>query len=107
MSSTGDDTAAGTQEAPYLTIPHAVDQSRPGDAVWVRAGCYEECVFIDAGKGGADGRWLTISAVPGDQRKVIVGVETPRVDAYGSMSSAFSMREVEYVRIRDFYCVAP
>ena len=73
VSSTGDNTAAGTRQAPYRTIQHAVDQSRPGDTVWVRAGRYEECVFIDAGKGGADGRWLTISAAPGDQRKVIVG----------------------------------
>ncbi|HUT91983.1 MAG TPA: right-handed parallel beta-helix repeat-containing protein [Thermoguttaceae bacterium] len=29
------------------------------------------------------------------------------MDAYGSMSSAFSLRKVQYVRLQGFYCVAP
>lgn len=107
VSPTGDDGAAGGEEAPLATIQHAVSVAEPGDTVWVRAGRYEECVRITAEDGGAAGRWLTVSAAPGDERVVIVGTEAPRIDAYGSTSSAFSVQQAEYVRIRGFYCVAP
>ncbi len=107
VSPSGDDAAPGAKGAPLRTIQHAVDRAQPGDTVWVRAGRYEECVSIPLEKSGREGQWLTISAAPGDERKAIVGIETPRVDAYGSGSSAFSMREVQYVRIRGFHCVAP
>jgi len=107
LAPTGDDAAAGTDTAPLRTIQRAIDVSKPGDTVYVRAGRYEECVKIEKEKGGSAGAWLTISAAPGDERKVVVGTEVPRVDAYGSMSSAFVLLEVQYVRVRGFHCVAP
>ena len=107
VATAGNDTAAGGPDAPFRTIRRGVAAAAPGDTVWVRAGRYEECVSVPKEKSGAPGKWLTISAAPGDERKAVVGTEVPRVDAYGSMSSAFSLREVQYVRVRGFTCVAP
>lgn len=107
VSTDGDDAWPGSREKPLQSIRHGVQVMQPGDTLFVRAGRYEENVSVTAEKSGAPGKWLTICAAPGDERKVVVGTETPRVDAYGSQSSAFSLREVQYVRLRGFYCVAP
>ncbi|MHC4401134.1 MAG: right-handed parallel beta-helix repeat-containing protein [Planctomycetota bacterium] len=107
VSPQGSDDAPGSRQRPFRSIRRGVEAARPGDTVFVRAGRYEENVSVPSEKSGAPGQWLTISAAPGDERKAIVGTETPRVDAYGSQSSAFSLSEVEYVRLRGFYCVAP
>lgn len=40
VSSTGSDTAAGTDTAPWRTIQHAADRVQPGDTVIVHAGTY-------------------------------------------------------------------
>ncbi|MFQ5808475.1 MAG: DUF1565 domain-containing protein, partial [Armatimonadota bacterium] len=107
VAPSGDDAWPGSKRRPFRTIQRGVDAAEPGDTVFVRAGRYEENVNVLAEKSGAPGRWLTISAAPGDERKAVVGTETPRVDAYGSQSSAFALREVQYVRVRGFHCVAP
>ena len=107
VSTAGDDASPGSRQQPFRSIQHGVRAMQPGDTLFVRAGRYEENVSITARESGTPGKWLTICAASGDERKVIVGTETPRVDAYGSMSSAFSLREVQYVRLRGCYCVAP
>ncbi|MCH5244943.1 MAG: DUF1565 domain-containing protein [Muribaculaceae bacterium] len=40
VSPTGDDTAAGTAEAPFATIQKAVDVVEPGETIYVHAGTY-------------------------------------------------------------------
>ena len=107
VSTDGDDDGRGSRQKPFRSIQHGVRVMQPGDTLFVRAGRYEENVSVTAEKSGAPGKWLTICAAAGDERKVVVGTETPRVDAYGSQSSAFSLREVQYMRLRGFYCVAP
>jgi hypothetical protein len=105
VATTGKDTAPGTEAEPFKTITHAVEALQPGDTAWVRAGRYEENVVVPARKSGAEGKWVTISAAPGDERKVVVGTVKPRVDAYGSNSSAFSLQKADYVRLRGFTCL--
>jgi len=107
VSTSGDDSAPGTREKPFRTIQKAVNCAKPGDTVFVRAGRYEECVRVETDKSGTPDNWVTISAAPGDERKVVVGREEPRVDAYGSTSSAFALIKVKYVRVRGVFCVAP
>jgi serralysin len=56
VATTGDDTNnAGTSLAsPWRTIQHAVDQAKPGDAIEVRGGVYQEAVhFQQSGASGA------------------------------------------------------
>ena len=107
VSTDGDDAWPGSRQKPFRSIQHGAQAMQAGDTLFVQAGRYEENVSVTADQSGAPGKWLTICAAPGDEREVVVGTEAPRVDAYGSQSSAFSLREVQYVRLRGFYCVAP
>lgn len=44
VSTTGDDGAAGTIDAPFATIQHFADIAYPGDTCYIRAGTYRETV---------------------------------------------------------------
>jgi len=107
VSTAGSDTAQGSKEEPFRTIQRGVKAARPGDTVFVRAGRYEEHVSVTADKSGEPDKWLTVSAAPGDERRAVVGTEQPRVDGYGSASSAFALQGAKYVRVRGFKCLAP
>jgi parallel beta-helix repeat protein len=107
VAANGDDAAPGTAGRPFRTISRGVAAARPGDTVLVTAGRYEECVAVGAENSGTPGRWVTISAAPGDERKAVVGAERARVDATGSESSAFYLYQASYVRLRGFRCIAP
>lgn len=66
VSTTGDDRAAGTADAPWRTINHAVNFLKlgPGDQIVVRPGVYTEQVWIN--RGGAPTGHVTLrSEVPG------------------------------------------
>jgi len=106
VSPSGRDTAAGTKAKPFRTITRAAAAVRPGDTVLVKAGRYEECVAIGAAQSGVPGRWVTFSAAPGDERKVVVGIEKPRIDVGGRASSPFGLTNAHYVRLRGFKCVS-
>ncbi|MCU6710807.1 right-handed parallel beta-helix repeat-containing protein [Paenibacillus sp. J5C_2022] len=92
----GDDHAAGTIEAPWRTIQHAVDSLAPGDTVMVRGGIYEELVNIVTS--GMKGAYMIIQAYPG---------ERPVIDGTGlSISSGsnalISLKGSSYVVIDGF-----
>ena len=61
----GDDTAAGTEAAPFLTLKAAVKRIPVGGTVYLKAGEYE-C----GGLGGGSNRpyWTTVAAAPGVAR---------------------------------------
>ncbi len=61
----GNDNAAGTINAPFASIQHAVDLAGAGDVVYVRAGTYVEEVKIR--NSGQPGNPLTVSAYPGEE----------------------------------------
>ena len=107
VASGGNDADDGTTGRPLRTIQRAVDFAKAGDTVLVSAGRYEEHVgLVAAEKSGAADRWLTIAAADGDERRVVVGTEKPLVDAYGGASTAFSLQDARFVRLRGFKCVA-
>ena len=84
VSMTGDDNSPGTESQPFRTVQKGVDAASPGDTIFVRAGRYVEEVLVTAEKGGKDGRWLTISCVPGDELKAVIGPDRPHVDTNDS-----------------------
>ncbi len=63
VSVRGNDSAAGTTEAPWRTIQHAVDALKAGDTVLVGAGVYRE--RIEVNHGGTPDEPITLSAIPG------------------------------------------
>ena len=73
VSKDGDDSWPGHQRKPLRSIQHGIHMMQPGDTLFVRAGRYEENVSLTTDQSGEPGRWLTISAAPGDERKVVVG----------------------------------
>jgi parallel beta-helix repeat protein len=65
VSTTGSDRNNGSLSSSWATIQHAVEQSKPGDTIFVRGGTYQEGeVWLRAkfGHGGAPGKLLNIKA---------------------------------------------
>lgn len=60
----GDDTAAGTREAPFQTIARGLEALRPGDTLYLRGGVYYERPVISH-QGRADAP-ITIRSYPGE-----------------------------------------
>jgi hypothetical protein len=71
VSPTGDDAAAGTQDAPLRTIAHTAELARPGTLVLVAAGRYEGPLSTGA-SGTADAR-ITYRSEPVGTAVVVAG----------------------------------
>ena len=54
----GNNTNAGTIEAPFETLQHAIDQLTAGDILYIREGTYRETITID--ENGTSGSLITI-----------------------------------------------
>ncbi|HTT19506.1 MAG TPA: right-handed parallel beta-helix repeat-containing protein [Candidatus Sulfotelmatobacter sp.] len=65
VTTTGNDSNAGTQGAPWRTIQHAADTARAGSTVYVRGGVYEELVSINTSGNASDG-FITFRSYPGE-----------------------------------------
>jgi len=63
VSPSGDDSAAGSESAPWRTIQHGCDQLKPGDVLTVLPGVYEEKIKVRVS--GAEGSLITIQGKPG------------------------------------------
>lgn len=72
----GDDSAAGTLDAPLRTIQEAVDRAGPGDVVAVRGGTYALVDNITITTSGEASRPITLGAYQGE-RVVIDGEALP------------------------------
>src|SRR5215471_13908343 len=75
VSTSGDDTAAGSDKAPWRTIQHAADVVQPGDTVIVHAGTYAGFQI------GARGTETARIAFSGDGTVLIDGTITSDQDA--------------------------
>ena len=62
---TGDDANAGTMEAPFATIQHAIDLVGVGGTVYIKSGTYDESLGISNSKGNPENRY-TIRNVQGE-----------------------------------------
>ncbi len=65
VAPSGNDSNRGSMGAPWKTISYAITKTKPGDTLLVRGGTYNEGeIWIRSEMGGADGKYLTISAFP-------------------------------------------
>ena len=60
----GNDTAAGTEAAPWKTLAHALRQLKPGDTLYLRGGTYYEKVALT--RSGTAEAPITIAGSPGE-----------------------------------------
>jgi len=96
VTTTGNDSSAGTQSAPWRTIQHAADTARAGSTVYVHGGVYEELVSINASGNASDG-FITFQNYPG---------ETAVLDAThfapSGRTGVLTIENKSYVRIEGF-----
>ncbi len=70
VAANGNDANEGTAHSPWATILNAMRKAQPGDTIFVRGGTYTEGeIWIQRtyGMGGKNGRYVTISAYPGER----------------------------------------
>jgi len=102
VSTSGNDTNAGTLAAPWRTIQHAASTVHAGDTVQVRAGTYNEIVTMQT-SGNSTAGYVTFQNYPG---------EAPIVDGTGlvaggqtglfSLEGTFSYIIIQGFEIRNF-----
>ena len=68
---TGNDSNAGTLEAPFGTIGRGMEAAQPGDSVLLRGGVYRET--ISAARSGLAGQPITIASYNGEQVTISAG----------------------------------
>src|ERR1700685_1042042 len=96
VSTTGNDSNAGTQATPWRTIQHAADTARAGSTVYVRGGIYEELVNINAYGNASDG-FVTFRSYPGETAVIDAAHFTP-----SGRSGVLTIQNRSYVRIVGF-----
>ena len=91
LSTQGSDQGDGSLQAPWATFNHAIWKLRPGDSLLVRQGHYQEgeiWIRKARGMGGADGRYVTLMAYPGEKveldgpRRMIVDADYMRIQGF-------------------------
>ncbi len=60
----GDDANAGTVQAPWKTLAHALRRLKPGDTLYLRGGTYYEKVFLS--RSGTAEAPITVASYPGE-----------------------------------------
>lgn len=71
-SQKGDNQAGGTENAPWRTLAHALDQLQPGQTLYLRGGTYYENVKVRlAGRPDAP---ITLASFPGEQAVINGGI---------------------------------
>ncbi len=63
VSPKGDNAQAGTKQAPWKTLNHALAQVKAGDTAHALAGIYTEKLVV--GSSGSEGKYITLSGEPG------------------------------------------
>jgi len=98
VSTTGNDSNAGTLSAPWRTIQHAANSVHPGDTVQVMGGVYNESVTIP-GSGNATLGYITFESAPG-QTAILDG--TGLNLRKGQQFGLFTLRTNSYIVIKGF-----
>lgn len=96
VATSGNDSNAGTQAAPWKTIQHAADVVHAGATVYVRGGIYEELVRIDVSGNASDG-FITFKSYHGETAVLDASHFTPH-DRQGVLT----IQNQSYVRIEGF-----
>jgi hypothetical protein len=96
VATTGNDSNAGTQTAPWRTIQHAADTARAGCTVYVHGGVYEELVTINASGNASEG-FITFRSYPDETAILDASRITP-----SARSAVLMIENKSYVRIVGF-----
>jgi parallel beta helix pectate lyase-like protein len=96
VATTGNDSNAGTQGAPWRTVQHAADTVRAGSTVNVRGGIYEELVNIDKSGNASDG-FITFRSYPGETAILDADHFTP-----SGRQAVLTLHNQSYIRIEGF-----
>jgi hypothetical protein len=104
VATTGSDTNAGTQAAPWRTIQHAANSVHAGDTVLVMGGTYNEVVTMTT-SGNASAGYITFKNYPG--QSAIVDGTGLAVGASGqtglfSLEGTFSYIVIQGFEIRNY-----
>jgi len=84
VATNGNDANEGAARSPWATISNAMRKAQPGDTIFVRDGTYTEgeiWIQRNYGMGGKNGKYVTISAYPGEQPIFTNGSRGMIVDA--------------------------
>jgi Protein of unknown function (DUF1565) len=96
VATTGNNSNAGTQSAPWRTIQHAADSVHAGSTVYVRGGVYEELVRINV-SGNANDGFITFRSYPGETAVLDAIHSTPQ-----GRQGVLTIQNQSYVRIEAF-----
>jgi hypothetical protein len=72
VSTSGNDTNAGTYAQPYLTLQKAISVAQPGDTIFVRAGTYTNNTTIGISQSGTSGNLFCLYAYPPDNSRPVL-----------------------------------
>jgi hypothetical protein len=97
----GDDSAAGTEAAPWKTLGHALRRLAPGDTLYLRGGVYYEKVFLS--RSGTEEAPITIAGYPGELAVLDGGLREFAEDPAGSWAPYTEGAEGEYVSTRSYW----
>jgi hypothetical protein len=96
VATTGNDSNAGTETAPWRTVQHAADTARAGSVVTVRGGVYEELVSLNASGNASEG-FITFRSYPGETAILDATRFTPT-----ARSAILTIHNQSYVRVEGF-----
>ena len=97
VSPDGDDSDAGSKNAPWETIQYAAYNAVAGDKVLVREGRYNETVYVE-NSGSETGGYIVFASYPGETAVLDgTGLSIP----YGE-NGLFQIENKQYIRISGF-----
>jgi hypothetical protein len=96
----GDDDAAGTEQAPWKTLAHALRNLAPGDTLYLRGGVYYEKVFLS--RSGTEEAPITIAGYPGELAVLDGGLREFAESPQTSWAPFQGGADGEYVSTRRF-----
>ncbi|KAG9564756.1 hypothetical protein KCV01_g20501, partial [Aureobasidium melanogenum] len=97
VAKNGNDGGAGSIDAPWKTIQHAVDSVAAGATIQVAGGVYKELVNVNR-SGSASAGFITVMSAPG-QTAVVDGGGLKPSDSPGNIG-LITLTDVSYVRIK-------
>lgn len=97
VRTTGLDTNAGTDLAPWKTITKAATSTLPGETVYIHAGTYAELVSVQV-SGSAAAGYTTFRAFPGD---VVVLDGTTLPPPANAQTGMIAIRNKSYLKFQD------
>jgi hypothetical protein len=96
VSTSGDDSNAGTLASPWRTIQHAANMAAAGDTVYVRAGAYNEIVTMQTS--GTSLAPIVFSSYPGE----LAIVDGTGLSIPNGVSGLFTIQNLDNITIEGF-----